>query len=99
MTGHKREDWRTCDNCVHRSVCRFMLNGEFKDCERHIYNADPKTYGDLQELIDPVCEWIKTHYPSDGKLIVDKYSATLEIPVHGVYSEEIRNSKQQKDRK
>ena len=86
MTEHKREDWRTCGNCVHRDVCRFMLNGEFEGCEHHIYNANPKTYGDLQELIDPVCEWVRTHYPSDGKLVVDKYSATLEIPVHGVYS-------------
>lgn len=98
MTLHERKDWRTCDNCVHEKVCRFALNGEFKDCKHHIYDADPKRYGDLQELIDPVCEWIRNHYPSDGKLIVDKYSATLEIPVHGVYSEEIQNAKQQEDR-
>lgn len=98
MISHERKDWRTCGNCVHEKVCRFALNGEYKDCKQHIYNADPKTYGDLQELIDPVCEWIKNHYPSDGKLIVDKYSATIEIPVHGVYSEEIRDAKQQKDR-
>lgn len=94
MTEHKREDWRNCHNCVHETVCRFncvhetickfALNG--KDCEHHIYNADPKIYGDLQELIEPVCEWVRTHYPSEGKLIVDKCSATLEIPIHSVYS-------------
>lgn len=98
MTPHRRKDWRTCGNCVHEKVCRFALNGEYKDCKRHIYDSDPKRYGDLQELIDPVCEWIRNHYPSDGKLIVDKYSATLEIPVHGVYSYEYIPEEIQKER-
>lgn len=87
MKPYEKKDWRTCGNCVHKYVCKFRK--EDKDpstCVNHIYNADPKTYGDLQELIDPVCEWIRNHYPSDGNLIVDKYSATLEIPVHSVYS-------------
>lgn len=89
MTPHERKDWRTCGNCVHKYMCRFRKDDKDPDsCVNHIYNADPERYGDLQELIDPVCEWIRTHYPSDGKLTVDKYSATLEIPVHGVYSYE-----------
>lgn len=86
MIPHKKEEWRTCGNCVHNYVCRFKADKEPKSCVNHIYNADPKTYGDLQELINPVCEWVRTHYPSDGKLIVDKCSAILEIPVHSVYS-------------
>lgn len=83
MKEHKMEDWRNCNNCVHCVVCN---KDAVTKCEHHIYNADPKIYGDLQELINPVCEWVRTHYPSDGKLVVDKCSATLEIPIHSVYS-------------
>lgn len=88
MTAHKREDWRNCSNCVHSWVCRFRMDKDPDSCANHIYNADPKRYGDLQELIDPVCEWIRNHYPSEGKLTVDKYSAQLEIPIHDVFSYE-----------
>lgn len=88
MKEHKREDWRICKNCFHRAVCEFKSKDGPLECEHHIYDADPKRYGDLQELIEPVCEWIATHYPSDGQLVVDKYSATVIMPVHGVYSTE-----------
>lgn len=88
MNPHERKDWRTCGNCVHNRVCKFRDKEENPCCADHIYNADPKRYGDLQELIEPVCEWMRNHYPSEGKLTVDKYSAQLEIPIHGVYSYE-----------
>lgn len=86
MTTHKKEHWRNCDNCVHNYVCRFRTdNKDPESCVNHIYDADPKRYGDLEELVSPVTEWIRNHYPSEGKLIVDKCSATFEIPIHCIY--------------
>jgi len=82
MKPHKKENWRNCDNCVHNYVCRFKQDKEPSSCANHIYNADPLNYGDLQELIIPVCEWISIHYPSEGHLIIDKRSAEFEIPIH-----------------
>jgi len=82
----EKTTWRTCDNCVHSYVCKFRKdNKDPKTCANHIYNADPNNYGDLQELIIPICEWIRKHYPSEGKLIIDKYSAIFEIPIHSVF--------------
>ena len=89
MESHKKENdsWRNCNNCVHSYVCRFKQDKEPLTCANHIYNADPSNYGDLQELINPVCKWISIHYPSEGHIIINKRSAELEIPIHIVLSD------------
>jgi hypothetical protein len=86
MATYQKEDWRTCGNCIHSYVCRFRTDKDPASCANHIYNADPKTYGDLKEITKPACEWIRAHYPSDGVLVVDKVSAEMRIPIHAVYN-------------
>lgn len=87
MKTNKRENWRNCENCIHNKVCTIV--GTELDCFEHIYNADPQRYGDITALLQPIFEWIKTHYPNDGKFVVDKNSAQLIMEHKTFFSNEI----------
>lgn len=77
MEFHLREGWRTCDNCVHNIVCNTQ-NRE-KGCAYHIYNALSQRYGDIEDLLAPLYDWIAFNYPNDAKLIIDKNGADLIV--------------------
>ena len=88
MQEYERTGWRTCQNCVHDSICE--KERQAKECNHHIYNADPNRYGDMQHLIDPIFEWLKCHYPNDTYIFIDKNKATIMIEHGGYFSKEIR---------
>lgn len=101
MTPHKRENWRTCANCAHNYVCKFRK--EDKDpstCVNHIYDADPKRYGDLQELVDPICEWIKIIIQAMGNQLWTsirlhlryQYTACTHLIIFQSQSREVTNN-------
>lgn len=86
MKTYEKKDWRTCANCVHNRVCK---KESCKPCNDHIFDADPQIYGNFQELLEPVCEWLKIHYPNDSKLLIDTTSAELLIRKGSFYTHEI----------
>ena len=48
-----------------------------KDCNYHIYDANPQRYGDIYEMLKPVQEWIRIQYPNDTYLVVKSFYADL----------------------
>lgn len=49
-------------------------------------------YDKINELFEPIFQWIKEHYPDGAYFLVDKNSAKLYAnETHTVYSEEIKN--------
>lgn len=86
MKTYKVNEWRNCNNCIFNQMC----NKKNKiNCLNHIYNADPKRYGDINELLEPIFNWINIHYPNDTKMIIDRTSATLLIEHKEYFSKEI----------
>lgn len=85
LKSYRRKDWRTCDNCVHKNVCS-VLNRE-KECNYHIYDTDVERYGDFIELIKPIYEWLKIHYPNDAYLVVDKHCSEI-VMQHKIFLNE-----------
>lgn len=79
MKEHKREEWRTCQNCAHMDVCSKRDLYAKVDCDHHIYNADPDRYGDISEILQPVFEWLRVQYPNDTVMIIDGLASRLLI--------------------
>lgn len=85
MLHHKKEDWRTCYNCACAPVCNQInfncSTHEIKhcpeECKYHIYNANPNRHGDISNILEPVHEWIRIHYPHDAKFLIDHNCAQL----------------------
>lgn len=77
MKKYKREGWRTCENCVHNNVC--YEPNKNKECNYHIYNANPARYGDIEEILSPLQEWLQIHYPMDGYFVVRNDYAGLML--------------------
>lgn len=49
-------------------------------------------YDKINELFEPIFQWIKEHYPDGAYFLVDKNSAKLYASeMYTVYSEEIKN--------
>lgn len=90
MKEHKREEWRTCQNCAHKSVCREASDPRL-DCDHHIYNADPNRYGDIYELLQPVFEWLRVQYPNDTMMIIDGLASRLLIERKAFFDDSITN--------
>ena len=86
MKPYEKKDWRTCANCIHNRVCK---KESCKPCHEHIFDADPQIYGNFRELLEPICEWLKTHYPNDAQLLIDTTSAKLLIRKESFYTREI----------
>lgn len=89
MKSFERKDWRRCSNCVHKGVCQKLYADK---CFDHIYDASPHNYGDLGELLEPIYEWLKTHYPNETKLLIDYNSCELLTNHRTYFSNEIRNA-------
>jgi len=91
MKTYKKERWRTCNNCVHKQVCK---NIDCEICENHIYDSSPKNYGDLTEMLSPIFKWLQYHYPNDVRLIIEHDVCTLLFEQKSFYSERIRTNEE-----
>lgn len=87
---HEKKDWRTCNNCASKYVCKYKDNDN--NCACHIDETDPKTYWHIQSALEPVWAWLNLHYPNETKLLIDKNSAQLLIEHKTFYSEELRKT-------
>lgn len=87
---HEKKDWRTCDNCANKYVCKYKDNDN--NCTCHIDETDPKLYWHIQSALEPVWAWLNLHYPNETKLLIDKNSAQLLTEHKTFYSEELRKT-------
>lgn len=87
MKEYKCEGWRTCNNCIHKDICKIEFP-DVENCTHHIYNANPERYGDFNEILENICLWLKTQYPNDTILLIDKNSAKLLINKSTFYTKE-----------
>lgn len=79
-----------CPQCAHENVCSKKGNTEIP-CKDFLVNGNYKRYGNINDLFQPIFDWIQYHYPSGEVIfIVDKNSAKMHLE-HGVnaYSKEI----------
>ena len=86
---HYRKDWRTCDNCASKYVCKYKDN-DSKECVYHLDDTDPIIYCHIQSALEPVWAWLKMHYPNEAQLLIDKNSAQLLTEHRTFYSEDFR---------
>ena len=88
MKEFKCEDWRTCHNCAHKTVCAGpLVKNEI--CEHHVHDFSGENYADIYEILEYVCSWLKTQYPNDAFLLIDRNSAKLLINKSNFYTKEI----------
>ncbi len=86
---HKKEDWRTCDNCASKHVCSHK---GAEECNFHIDKTSPQPYWHIQSALEPVWAWLNLHYPNETKLLIDKNSAQLLIEHKTFWNEEFRKT-------
>lgn len=87
---HEKKDWRTCNNCASKYVCKYKENDD--NCAYHIDETDPQLYWHIQSALEPIWAWLNLHYPNETKLLIDKNSAQLLIEHKTFYSEELRKT-------
>lgn len=77
---------KVCDSCVHKSVCKNYRKAEIiaeNKCGDYMGDNNPKIYGNIYNMFEPVFQWIEANYPSeDVRFVVNKNGAQMFIQ-HG----------------
>lgn len=84
---------RPCGSCMHEDVCK-LITEDWETCPHFRSSADPKVYGNIYAMFQPIFEWLSLHYPSgEVAFLVDKNSAKM-WQEHGpsVYSRELMDA-------
>ncbi len=69
-----------CELCSHKNVCKKIDEKAEKCCEDYIQQASYKFYGNINDLFQPIFDWIQLHYPAGGvKFEVDRNSARMYL--------------------
>lgn len=79
-----------CNECAKKDVCKFIDNPPLQ-CKNFLNSGNYKRYGNLNDLFQPIFDWLKYHYPSNEvKFFVDNNRAMMLIDhMCGAYSKEI----------
>lgn len=85
-----------CAGCVHSDVCKHTEEVKKKNakdgCEHFKQRLDPERYWTINEMFEPIFQWMQHHYPAGGvSFHVDHNSAKM-MQEHGVsvYSKDIQ---------
>lgn len=77
-----------CSKCAHKNVCKYIQERDHfqSTCEDYLSSNNPKIYGNIYSMFEPVFKWIQHHYPSeDVKFVVERHGAQMYLP-HGVFA-------------
>lgn len=68
-----------CDTCNHKAVCKYTEENREK-CDDYKHDPDYRRHGDIQELFQPIFDWMQRHYPAGGvSFYVDSISAKMQL--------------------
>lgn len=73
-----------CQNCSHKDVCNKIDDPE-NDCEHFIDGSIYKKYASINQMFQPIFDWLNFHYPhGEVHFVVDGMSAKM-YQEHGAY--------------
>lgn len=52
-----------CGRCAHKEVCK-LTEENLERCDHFLGACDPKTYGNIHVMFQPIFDWMRIHYPS-----------------------------------